>query len=77
MFAVQVYSDGCELAVNEFLETNIDIIGGELEYKYLPSLVMLKLVFTAQMLLLIVFLVLPTSPSNSFSLSGGSLLRFD
>ena len=49
VFAVQVYSDGCELAVNEFLETNIDIIGGELEYKFLPSLIKLKLVFTAQM----------------------------
>ena len=24
----QVYSGGCEEAVNEFLETNIDIIGG-------------------------------------------------
>ena len=49
VFAVQVYSDGCELAVNEFLETNIDIIGGELEYKFSTSLIKLKLMFTVQM----------------------------
>ena len=28
LLTVQVFSDGCEEAVNEFLETNIDIIGG-------------------------------------------------
>ena len=84
MFAVQVYSDGCEEAVNEFLETNIDIIGGELEYKFSTSLIMLKLMFTVQMKLFsAVAHCFPlssyhgTSHTNNFSLSSGSLVQFD